>query len=261
MVNNLEFLGLPGSGKTTIYKIAICEMSRRGILYVPIDRHATKILVPAKRGSLFSMLTRPGRNELNRLPDHLYSAKFRSFSAFVERYPDFSKFVLEADETRLRPTAGSELLVLPWVLEQIWSFQATSGDNNIKGRLLLRDHGFSQLSISIFAFRETNSADLDRHLRTYFSLMPLPRFLVVVGANQQTIESRLAARGYPERMACLSFSAKKEILARAARCILIGVEVLRQRGTIVFEINNVDSLAQLEDEAVAVVGRIASSVS
>lgn len=91
MVNNLEFLGLPGSGKTTIYKIAIREMSRRGILYVPIDRHATKILVPAKRGSFFSMLTRPGHYELNCLPDHLYSAKFRSFSAFVEQYPDFSK--------------------------------------------------------------------------------------------------------------------------------------------------------------------------
>jgi hypothetical protein len=256
LANSLEFLGLPGAGKTTIFKLILRELDRRSVAYRLIERDAAKILAPNRRGFLTNLFTGLAARELKRPPDSTSSAKYEAFAVFAREHAEFVRFIFETQETRITPTVGSELLLMGWALEQIWSYQAVLSDNRVGDALLVRDHSFSQLALSLLPYREQDRATLDSQLETYFSVTPAPKYLVLMRLSRHGIEERLEARGFPDRMRRLTPAARKAVLDRAAICVEVGVAQLRRRGVTVFEVDNDGPRLGLEGTARSIVGQI-----
>ncbi len=175
---------------------------------------------------------------------------------FAREHAEFVRFIFETQETRITPTVGSELLLMGWALEQIWSYQAVLSDNRVGDALLVRDHSFSQLALSLLPYREQDRATLDSQLETYFSVTPAPKYLVLMRLSRHGIEERLEARGFPDRMRRLTPAARKAVLDRAAICVEVGVAQLRRRGVTVFEVDNDGPRLGLEGTARSIGGQI-----
>jgi adenylate kinase len=255
--NSLEFLGLPGAGKTTIYKLILRELASQRVPWRSIERDAAKILAPKHRGLLTKLFRGLAARELKRPPDSTSAAKYKAFAAFVRDYPDFVRFVFESPGTRIAPSSGSELLLLGWAMEQSWSYQAVRHDNRASNALLVRDHGFCQLAISILPYRELGEDELESQTSGYFSGVPAPKYLVVLRPSRQKVEERLAARGFPDRMKRLTPEGRAAVLDRASRCVDMGVALLRKRSVEILEIDNDGTRADLEESARSIVGKIA----
>jgi hypothetical protein len=259
--NSLEFLGLPGTGKTTLYKLILRELGAQNVPYRLIERDAAKILAPKKRGLLTKLFRGLAARELKRPPDSTSSAKYKAYAEFVRDHPAFVRFVLESEQTRVMPGNSSELLLMGWVLEQMWSYQAVCKDNRVRNALMVRDHSFCQLSVSLFPYRELPAAELDSQIDSYFSVVPAPRYLVLLRLGRRSLDERLAARGFPDRMRRLAPEARKVVLDRADRCVEAGAAQLRRRGVSVFEWSNEGARSSVEEFAKNVAAEISAGTT
>jgi hypothetical protein len=256
--SSLEFLGLPGSGKTTLYKLMLRELDARNVPYRLIERDAAKLLAPKTRGLLTKLFRGLAARELKRPPDSISSAKYKAYAEFVRDHPGFVRFALESEQTRIKPGNSSELLLMGWVLEQMWSYQAVYKDNRVRNALMVRDHSFCQLSVSLFPYRDLSEIELDSQIADYFAVVPAPRYLVLVRSDRAGVEERLAIREFAGRMRRLAPEVRKAVLDKAERCVAAGAEQLRRRGVTVFEVNNDGPRSVLEEAARDIVGKIAA---
>jgi hypothetical protein len=247
MARYVEFFGPAGSGKTTAYRPFRKALDRSRFRI--IEDRALEILsgdLPPLERFLFRLgLKREARAWLKLLPDNIGYTKHRAFTEFCKSHPDFAALLFENPATKISPVERDELPLLGWALELLWSWQVSrSNPGNLA--VLLREHGFGQIGLSLIAYRLDESGQAaDDLTRLYYSAMPVPDIAVVMKTDADAILSRLAKRGFPVRMSAMSDAQKRTSIERAVRATETASQILAQRGARIVALENADSREQL----------------
>ena len=182
-MRHIEFLGMPGSGKTTALQLMLRMLRLNGVTVESLEQSALRALLGARGIVASTWLARHLPSRLRpgalRLLSGNASDRSRAFATFGAQHPDFIDYLFERDETRIAPGGRDELLVLLWLLSLVWWFQlATDEASGVD--CCVSDHGFSQRGLSLLAYRDAPNTDpWERSVKEYFQCMPQPDVVVV----------------------------------------------------------------------------------
>ncbi len=254
----IEFLGMPGVGKSTACRLLLRALRMRTVRVQLLDQAALGALLRGRRipvfASLVSRMPRRLRLAALRLLDGSAHCQSQVFSAFRAQYPEFIDYIFEKNETRISLGCRDNQVVLLWLLRLMWWYQLAT-DEGTDVEFLVSEEGFSGLGLSLLAYREAPSTDVwERAVREYFRCTPEPDAVVVLLTPVEVALHQMELRqwGYPTRMRGLPPSERRAVLARAERCVDLGMEELRHRGVDVFEIENEGKVEDLRRSVEAV---------
>ena len=257
-MRHIEFLGMPGSGKTTALQLMLRMLRLNGVTVESLEQSALRALLGARGIVASTWLARHLPSRLRpgalRLLSGNASDRSRAFATFGAQHPDFIDYLFERDETRIAPGGRDELLVLLWLLSLVWWFQlATDEASGVD--CCVSDHGFSQRGLSLLVYRDAPNTDpWERSVKEYFQCMPQPDVVVVPRAPLEVALARMAKRpqGYPTRVNRLSPSKQRAVSERAERCVELGTEQLLCRGVRVIRLENSGTREDLKRSVEAV---------
>ena len=201
----VEFVGPPGSGKSTLRKCLskksnCCTVEDEVVSLVRSDR-SPKVL-----STLFRLLPRV---LIGKRPDDLIrfsGLRMKLLDDFMERYLGVQPFLRDWDSVNC---LKNKELALERFLTTAAKYQAI-GKEKAK-EYCLTDEGFLQKTVSLFLSPGQTTAADENLLKAYLLAVPLPQKIVYVFADTTTCYNRMMSRskGLPVRMKGLN---KVEIL-------------------------------------------------
>jgi hypothetical protein len=227
----VEFLGLPGSGKTTLSAALVALLEERDL---PADS-----LVGAARDHV--RRTRPGRVVARvrppRLRRFLLWQLFYAFGVvhafrFGREDPALVRHALGAlagRHDRIRTRAH----VLYWFFHLCGRYRFMTATSR-PGEVLVVDDGFLQRAVHLHA-TPADPPDPDQ-VKSYVDLVPKPDLLVLLTVSRTTGERRVYARGIWPHLRHLDAPALSRYLAHAERVVTIAAGEVKRRGWPVIEI-------------------------
>jgi thymidylate kinase len=252
---HIEFLGLPGSGKTTLafelrgylnshgHKALSAEQA----LYAALRRrsHYYELRYPIKycsyeRGKrwLYEVYRKPrfSYDPLNRfLGGH---EKMAETLCAIQQYPQ---------------SMYNSAVLIRWLVRLYCGYQLAK-ENLKRNELLVLDEGFCNRAISIFGYC-SGTVNCPK-LQDYIKNVPAPDAVLRVEASLETREKRLSGRGYPARLKNLDEMQRKELNRNFETCASLVVAGLEARGVPVITINNDGPLERSTEDAGNLLARI-----
>jgi thymidylate kinase len=253
---HIEFLGLPGSGKTASAGRLYGFLKSRGYkafhleeaLYCAIRRrsHYYTVRYPVKycsyeRGKRWMY-------KLYRQPQFSYDP--------LNRFLSGNEIMVE---TLRRVAKGSNddgrTLLIKWLVRLFSNYQLIR-ENLKKDEMLIIDEGFCSRALSIFGY------DYDRmdpaYIQTYVEHVPAPDIVICVSASLETRQRRLAARGVPLRLKKLSMLQRKTVYRGFEHCLAGVLAGLEARKIPIIHIDNEGTLEDLSRYADTVSAQVFS---
>lgn len=189
----IEFMGLPGSGKSRLHEGVRRIIEERGFvvwdpdqMWNSIRKHKEKTAANGLTGSA-KFIIREFLNLFPRLP-HIFRFCRKHF-----------RFVLGIFWMILRnPSAvRTRVLLLKYLLIDICQY-ATVNAHNGKSKIVLVDEGFIQ-HIFTNLVRKSHGRDFQKE-HWYIRNAPLPNVLIYVRTSPETCLQRMQDRGFPRRL-------------------------------------------------------------
>ena len=228
----VEFLGLPGSGKTTL--AGDLPAALPGAL--SLNDGARISIRDGGADGVTRLAARLARSSNGRLWSMAYarsSDRPAALVRFVSERPALMESVVAAQKARadrdLRPD-----LVLGWVVNLMARYQlATEGAG---ASWLVMDEGFAQRAIALFA--AGYEAGDEPAIREYLTQSPVPDTLVIVETPLEVCSNRMDRRGWSERLVEVSAGDRRRFLESAETIVstiedeweACGVELLKVSG-------------------------------
>ena len=242
MKNNphwIEFIGLPGSGKTTISSLLV-ESLKKGnhnkhiLSFKKAEELSLKFLLEKSSKIFYILNIIPYKL---RIKIYKYIFKRKNLKKHFERNftsenNELIKLVYSFIDNSNNKHKG---LALKWFHELISTYQLIQSNLN-EDFVILVDEGFLNRSLSIFCYK--NDEFKDKELLNYLELIPAPAFLFNIGISLDESIRRLKARGYPIRMRNLNEFDIQKILKFLSLKIPIITNFIECRRTSVFYLNN-----------------------
>jgi thymidylate kinase len=223
----VEFLGLPGAGKSTLSQLAAEALAERGIAVECANRMLASGVGPTRR-----WLRKSGC-----VIDGLVCAPH-----------DLGNAIRSVNRTRQRSL--SELLhtTFNWLLVTALVRRAARSP-----KVVLLDQGVAQALWSIGLSAQGEAwQDI---MRRAASLAPAPDMIVLVNADPSNIASRLAARPRNRSRLTVTRAADPALLARASVLLKEATDIMRCRQVPITTVSN-EHHQQLADNAATIVREI-----
>jgi thymidylate kinase len=231
----VEFIGIPGSGKTTL------SLELAGLLQarsVPASTVVGAAREHARRTRLGQWI---GQLESARLQRALLWQLFYGYGLghalrFMHERPMLTRHVVRSQFRRRLPIAG-RAHVLWWFFQLAGRYRFLTTTARAREVLVL-DDGFLHRSIHLFA---TAVGEPDsRAVAAYVDLLPVPDVVVFTVADRETCEERVRQRGLWHHSKRLRHNTLSAYLANAECVADLAVRRARQRGWRVVAVNNAD---------------------
>lgn len=187
---SIEFIGLPGAGKTTYAHRLKVEMVRNGWeVFNSRELFLNKvcdILDLSRFDRLKFSLELTTRSRLSKFTNHLKRCLFDDFYANNQNYVDLCQFMID----RLPAHDASKTYLKDWLYEEgaYYSLFKNIKNDNV---LLLNDEGFFHRSLVYFSHSHVNL----EFLESYASLVPSHDCLLAVNTSTSVSLDRLRSRG------------------------------------------------------------------
>lgn len=221
----VEFLGAPGSGKTTLAG----ELARslpgavdlEGAVHSAVETGGEDVIARTVARIFRSPSSRSWRAAYARSTD-----RFSGLTRFLIANPLVLETVLKAQEARVSRDRRQDL-VLGWMLNLMARYQLAT--EWARADWLVIDEGFCQRGVALFSHGFDPSDQT--HLDSYLSAMPRPEAVVVVDTPPQIAEERLESRGWSERVRDLPVEERRVFLAGAVEVTRAIADRLDAAGT------------------------------
>ena len=250
MPQYIEFVGVPGSGKTTVYRRFLDLLKRQNERAYTLDeaayhalRHAIsnvslKMLInvlPYRLGSRFI-------SRFPRTPDDIFYVKFHKF---LLQHQELSTIVHRYQIKSSENTQDLGLLVFLWLFELFSRYQLVT-DELHDDSFVLVDEGFSQRVMTLFAYDcQGNVQSIKKNIEAYIDSIPLPDRVVLLDTSPEVVEERMRKRGYPLRMRMMTDSERTALLEHATFCMETAVHRLQQKHVEIAHLDNNVSESEL----------------
>lgn len=233
VVHCVEFLGIPGSGKTTLQNKLLQSHQKRHTLST-----ASELAYLYKTSSLWSsVLTNiPLISEYTAIKviSLLFGNKCDEY-ALDNFHRDTTAYagIIDAEIRRIS-TSDEQYELLNYWFNRMAARHMLSSQVLPSDRPVLIDEGFVQRTISIFCSTDPN-VDLNPDtLQAYLKSIPKPDDLIIVDTPTNVAKNRLNQRtqGWPNRCEGLDKQTRDLFLERTAHCVTSVEETLREETTI-----------------------------
>lgn len=205
---HIEFIGLPGSGKTTLHKEAIKLLNDR----VSISR-----------------------KEILNLNKETYLAELNEF---IEMNREFVQLFLQKRDEHFTEKKEKDFL------QEIFFFLFVHYNFcKKKEEIILFDEGFCHRVISLFFSYEKRGIDREG-ISLYVDHIPLPDLVFFVKTDKEKSYQRMLKRkkGFPKRLKNLKDSERKDVLKNSETVISFTIHRLKEKSLPITTINNNGSL-------------------
>ena len=229
----IEFIGVPGSGKTTLMPVLKDFLNENGYRAYPVleaARPFAQKTIPGKvAGALF-----PGRLRRAALWQIFYLNSFSQRRVFAKNNRDLMEVVLPYQSNRPLSERDRDH-VLRWFIHLTGYYQFFI--NNLdEGEALIFDEGFVHRVVQLFA-SEHESPNFDA-VAEYLSLIPQPELVVYVSAPREVCEQRVYSRGLWDRFREKDPLDTKKYLSNSWAIVDFSVDCLRQKKWNLIEVQN-----------------------
>ena len=237
MVKHIEFIGIPGSGKTTLKKLVIEKLKQSDFEVFTFEKAVDR--------SNMKKLT----NDNCKLKRLFYIIGTRRFSSFF-RYTNFQ--VSAYNEFLLNNTSLVEQVanilnskeigkegknaVMGWVFD-IFSGHQIINNNLFNNEIVVCDEGFCHRTVAIWGRDEKYKFD-KAEVSKYLSLIPLPQILFFVKAPVEKCEERLTNRGYLRILKGLDHEERVKRLYFIEEIMNYVISILKDKGVKVVYLDN-----------------------
>ncbi|MEX1124494.1 MAG: hypothetical protein WEE53_02400 [Acidimicrobiia bacterium] len=205
----VEFLGPPGSGKTSLAR----ELTRSLPGATDLEEAVRSAVGAGGEDGMARVVARLSRSSSSRLWRASYARSTDRFSAlarFLEANPLALETVLAAQRTRVERDRGQDM-VLGWVLNLMARYRLAT--EWAQRDWLVLDEGFYQRGVALFSHGFVPE-DLPL-LTAYLTSIPQPDLVVAVDTPLEICEDRLNQRGWSERVVDLPAEARHAFLSDA----------------------------------------------
>ena len=214
----VEFLGLPGAGKSTMRREVIASMKEAGqsavdlptAMLAAIRLHGADRLTRA-----VAIVTRSSSSPVWRRAYARSTDRFTALTRFLAANPEVMEVVLATQRQRRGRDLHQER-VLSWILSLMANTQLVE---ETAGRFdwLFIDEGFCQRAIALFGIGFDGKDEI--LLRSYLGAIPLPEILIVVEASPSVCEARLDEGEWSERVTRMNPTQRRAFLSTAAHLV------------------------------------------
>jgi thymidylate kinase len=231
----VEFIGIPGSGKTTL------ALELAGLLRARSVPASTVVDAAREHARGTPLGRRIGNLDSPRLQRALLWQLFYGYglghaTRFVRERPMLTRHVVRSQLRRRLPVAG-RLHVLWWYFQLAGRYRFLTTTARAREVFVL-DDGFLHRSIHLYA---TAIGEPDsRAVAAYVDLLPVPDVVVFTVADRETCEERVRRRGLWQHSKRLRHNTLSAYLANAECVADLAVRRARQRGWHVVAVNNAD---------------------
>ncbi len=197
----IEFLGLPGSGKTTLAEdtVTILRANRRSVFTKLEARNATVRAIIQNKSSFLGLVIKiftyfPKHRLLNFL---WRKAQYPIVINFIREHPHLVQHIIECAKhveppLEIAQEAMSDKKLIDWFFDLASTYQA-SHDFLGNDDVLLLEEGFCQQAYYLLiAFRKRNTNNKD--LENYLQLIPKPHLVFSILTDPEKCEKRMNKR-------------------------------------------------------------------
>ena len=230
----IEFIGAPGSGKTTLYRILADRLVSQGVSVITVDdadcQYARRTFTGRLVARLFPQPLR--RSLISRLCNR---ASSRALNGFQRRYPALMQYVRSSQQNRPLEAEVERRNILPWFENMIryYSFLSSLAQAN---DVLLFDEAFVHRVVQ-FHVSEVEEPD-PQQVSAYLDLIPRPDLIIFTTASPDASLQRVLDRGVWSHSQHKTQEQLDRFIANAHQVVHFAVDTLREKGWAVIQVDN-----------------------
>jgi Ser/Thr protein kinase RdoA (MazF antagonist) len=230
----VEFLGVPGAGKTTLMEAARKFFHEEGFrAYSAVD--AARPL--AQRTAVGRFVTRfvPARFRKQVLWQAFYYNSFFYRFKFIRRQFRLYQFVLRSQWRRPPESAVRERRVLYWFHRLMGTYEFLKKFAK-PGEVLVFDDGFVHRAVHLNA--SMVETPIPENIKTYLDLIPQPDIVIVPCTPLDVCTSRVIQRGVWKHFHNKSHEDLNQYLVNCSQVVEVTVDYIKSKGWTVIEVDN-----------------------
>jgi thymidylate kinase len=247
---HIEFIGLPGSGKSTLRTMLVESLCRRKIPCLSMDQALLSCLKIHVDGIFFKYFLHilPEKTALKYAPLVFTRSALRytAQNAFLSTNSQAVAAILSSDHFLSAAPQEREML-LSWFFLTASQYQVIR-ENMSEKMPVIFDEGFLQRAVSLLVSPGGKSLPETTFLSSYLDLIPRPDIVLYLRTDQKTCIQRINTRskGMPERLAGKNQQDIQSFMDTYAGCIQNIIDLATTKD---FNITSIDNNGRPEAAA------------